>query len=253
VYLFHRYQTEATVKLIGGVDYAYSMRGDGQPGPKIVGAQVQHAALEAMLRTLDPAVLALPEHLLDLIPPNPIGVPDTREQFRGYTTPVTDPVAMAEMAADHSASLILNAQRASRLVNQSARGSGNPGLDTVIDAVLGSTILDGRQEGYNGLIQRAVNMAVLRNLILLAGNAGAAPDARAVAGLKLNELGTELVRRQSSARESVWKAHYSYLAGLIEQFKKEPLTFSAPSAPYTPPGAPIGSGEAPVLHLRCDF
>ena len=253
VYLFHRYQTEATVKLIGGVDYAYSMRGDGQPGPKVVGALVQRAALEAMLRTLDPAVLALPEHILDLIPPNPIGVPDTREQFRGYTTPIPDPVAMAEMAADHSASLIFNAQRASRLVNQAARDSGYPGLETVVDAVLGSTILAGRQEGYNGLIQRAVNMAVLRNLIVLAGNDGASPDARAIAGLKLSDLGTELARRQSSAREAVWKAHYSYMAGLIDQYKKEPLTFSAPSAPYTPPGAPIGSGEAPALHLRCDF
>jgi hypothetical protein len=27
IYLFHRYQTEATVKLIGGVDYAYALRG----------------------------------------------------------------------------------------------------------------------------------------------------------------------------------------------------------------------------------
>ena len=253
VYLFHRYQTEATVKLIGGVDYAYNMRGDGQPGPNVVGAQVQRAALEAMLRTLDPAVLALPEHILDLIPPNPIGVPNTREQFRGYTTPIPDPVAMAEMAADHAASLIFNAQRASRLVSQAARGTAYPGLETVVDAVLGSTILAGRQEGYSGLIQRAVNMAVLRNLIVLAGNNGASPDARAIAGLKLTDLGTELARRQSSAREAVWKAHYSYMAGLIDQYKKEPLTFSAPSAPYTPPGAPIGSGEAPALHLRCDF
>jgi hypothetical protein len=253
VYLFHRYQTEATVKLIGGVDYAYSMRGDGQPGPKVVGAQVQLAALEAMLRTLDAGVLALPEYILDLIPPNPIGVPNTREQFRGYTTPVPDPVAMAELAADHSASLIFNAQRASRLVSQAARSSAYPGLETVVDAVLGRTILAGQQEGYNGLIQRAVNMAVLRNLIVLAGNEGASPDARAVAGLKLSDLGTELVRRQSSAREAVWKAHYSYMAGLIEQYKKEPLTFSVPSAPYTPPGAPIGSGEVPAMHLRCDF
>ncbi|MCA1801462.1 MAG: zinc-dependent metalloprotease, partial [Rhodothermaceae bacterium] len=247
VYMFHRYQTEATVKLIGGVDYAYSMRGDGQPGPNIVEAQVQQAALEAMLRTLDPAVLALPEHILDLIPPNPIGVPNTREQFRGYTTPVPDPVAMAELAADHSASLIFNAQRASRLVNQAARNSAYPGLETVVDAVLGRTILAGRQGGYNGIIQRAVNMAVLRNLIVLAGNEGASPDARAVAGLMLNDLGSELARIQSSAGEAVWKAHYSYLAGLLEQYKKEPLTFSVPTAPYTPPGAPIGSGEVPAM------
>ena len=30
VYFLHRYQVEAAVKLIGGVDYNYAMRGDGQ-------------------------------------------------------------------------------------------------------------------------------------------------------------------------------------------------------------------------------
>ncbi|MFU8860795.1 MAG: zinc-dependent metalloprotease [Cyclonatronaceae bacterium] len=253
VYLFHRYQAEATVKLIGGVDYAYSLRGDGQPGPDVVGAQVQRAALDALLRTLEPDVLALPEHILNLIPPNPIGVPNTREQFRGYTTPVLDPVAMAEMAADHSASLIFNPQRASRLINQSARSAGLPGLDTVIDAVLGKTILAAHQDGYNGLVQRAVNMAVLRNLLILAGNEQAAPDVRAVSGMMLDNLKTEMMRRQQSAREVVWKAHFSYMAGLVDQYKKETLTFSAPSAPYTPPGAPIGSGETGPQHMHCDF
>jgi hypothetical protein len=37
LYLFHRYQTEAAIKVIGGLDYRYNLRGDGQPGPVIVG------------------------------------------------------------------------------------------------------------------------------------------------------------------------------------------------------------------------
>src|SRR5271156_5107754 len=31
LYLLHRYQTEATIKEIGGLDYQYAPRGDGQP------------------------------------------------------------------------------------------------------------------------------------------------------------------------------------------------------------------------------
>ena len=36
LYLLHRYQTEATVKEIGGLDYRYQLRGNGQPGPVMV-------------------------------------------------------------------------------------------------------------------------------------------------------------------------------------------------------------------------
>ncbi len=30
MYLFHRYQVEAAAKVIGGLDYTYALRGDGQ-------------------------------------------------------------------------------------------------------------------------------------------------------------------------------------------------------------------------------
>ena len=36
LYLLHRYQTEAAIKEIGGLDYRYNVRGDGQPDPAIV-------------------------------------------------------------------------------------------------------------------------------------------------------------------------------------------------------------------------
>ena len=36
LYLYHRYQTEAAIKEIGGLDYRYKLRGDGLPNPSIV-------------------------------------------------------------------------------------------------------------------------------------------------------------------------------------------------------------------------
>src|SRR6056297_2321964 len=180
IYLFHRYQTEATVKLIGGMDYAYQMRGDGQPGPAVVDADVQRAALSEMLKTLQAETLALPEHLLDLIPPKPAGMSPTRENFRGYTTPVMDPIAMAEVASDHSASLIFSPERAARLALQSARNSDYPDLHEVIMEVIHNTILDDEREGYLGSVQRAINISVLRNFIQLADSRNASPDVQAL-------------------------------------------------------------------------
>ena len=64
LYLFHRYQTEAAIKEIGGLDYRYNLRGDGQPDPSIVDPAEQKKALDAVLKTLKPETLTLPESLL---------------------------------------------------------------------------------------------------------------------------------------------------------------------------------------------
>ena len=243
IYLFHRYQAEATVKLIGGVDYTYNLRGDGQPGPRIVDANTQRSALAAILETLNPDVLALPEELLELIPPRPAGIPGTREHFRGYTDPMLDPVAMAEVAADHVSSLIFNPERSARLLIQSSRNPEYPDLANVTEAVLGATILSNRKSGYPGSIQRAINIAVLRNLLILAAHRNAAPDVKAVTGMMIENLQMKINDRVYAADDLIWNAHYSYLLRKIEQFLDNPSEFSVPPPPYMPPGAPIGSGE----------
>ena len=45
LYFFHRYQTEAVSKLIGGLDYNYSNKGDHQTVVNIVDARTQKEAL----------------------------------------------------------------------------------------------------------------------------------------------------------------------------------------------------------------
>ena len=74
LYLLHRYQTEAAIKEIGGLDYRYNVRGDGQPNPAIVALEEQDAALAAVLKTLAPETLTLPESLLNILPPVPPGL-----------------------------------------------------------------------------------------------------------------------------------------------------------------------------------
>ncbi len=74
LYLLHRYQTEAAIKEIGGLDYRYNLRGDGQPIPEIVSAAEQKKALAAVLKTLSPETLTLPESLLKILPPRPPGL-----------------------------------------------------------------------------------------------------------------------------------------------------------------------------------
>ena len=65
----HRYQVEAVSKVIGGVNYTYASRGDGQVVNQMVEPAMQKQALSALLTTLDPAFLQVPDHIVKLIPP----------------------------------------------------------------------------------------------------------------------------------------------------------------------------------------
>ena len=253
IYLFHRYQTEATVKLVGGVDYTYNVRGDGQPGPMVVDGETQREALAALLETLKPETLALPQHILGIIPPRPGGLSSGREQFRGYTDPMLDPVAMAETAAELTSSLIFNPQRSARLMNQSAMNSSMFGLADVMEIVINETILGDTPSGYDGTIQRAVNIAVFRNAVQLAASDAASPDVKAVSNLAIMELRDSLAALAVETDEPVWRAHYTFVHKLADDYLANPTDFSSPPAPYTPPGSPIGSGDDEGLHLQCGF
>lgn len=252
MYLFHRYQTESTVKVIGGVEYSYNARGDGQNGPTAVASAKQRAAVTAMLKTLNPQVLALPEHILDIIPPQPMGRSISREQFRGYTEPTLDPVSMAETAADLSASLMFNPSRLARISLQHARSSAQLSLSEYLDAIFGATIKASQSDGYTGIIHRAVNQAVMRNFLDVASRQDVSPDVRATVNNKIHGLYVWLTQQtlgyMNESQFNVSKAHLADMLKMIERFNTDPSEFEIPRSPYTPPGAPIGSTDGAFLN-----
>ena len=144
-------------------------------------AAEQKAALEALLRTLDPAELRLPESVLAAIPPRPSGYGPHRELFPRYTGAVFDAVSPAVVAADHTVSQLLDPERAARLVEQKALDPTLPGLDDVLDAA-GRAAVEGRDRAspYEAEIARAVERVVAERLMGLAGGARM-PQVRALA------------------------------------------------------------------------
>src|SRR5438094_3503788 len=139
LYMYHRYQVEAAAKLVGGEDYTFSLRGKGDKNPQIIAPDEQKRALYAVLDTLKPENLALPESLLKLIPPRPPGYARTREDFRIRTFPTFDALAPAEAFANHVSDFLLNQERAARLVEFHARDPRNPGFDEVLNKILEAT------------------------------------------------------------------------------------------------------------------
>ncbi len=92
LYLHHRYQVEAAASVLGGQHYVYALRGDGRKPTRPASAAEQKAALDALLLTLAPAELRLPDAVLAAIPPRPSGYPPHRELFPRYTGAVFDAV-----------------------------------------------------------------------------------------------------------------------------------------------------------------
>ncbi|NGP87304.1 zinc-dependent metalloprotease [Aliifodinibius halophilus] len=250
MYLLHRFQIEGTVKLVGGLDYSYNLRGDSQKGPKPVADSTQRAALDAMLATLSPEALGMPDRILDLIPPRPLGYYDSRELFNSHTDPAFDPLGAAETAASMSAELLLNTNRAARLVDLEARNADNLGLGDMLDKLIKNTWQKKVGKGYEGALQNTINHVVLYEMIKLASHENASTQVKAITNLKLEALREWMkVKAEKGEAGAQRKASLLYGYRTLKQFKEKGDSFMPASPLSPPPGSPIGSGEVP--HLEC--
>ena len=241
IYMLHRYQVEAASKLIGGIDYTFALRGDGQTATQIVAASEQRRALAAVLATLKPEALELPESLLRIIPPRPPEYERGREDFKIRTYPAFDALAPAEEAAQHTLQFLFNPERAERLVEFHARDKANPGLEEVFDAVLAATWKAPHGSGYAEQISNVVDDVVLYDLMALAANEHASDEVRAVAALKVHSV-NEWLNLPSAGKPAISdQAHIFFASKRIELFEKDPkrLDLTPPAEP--PDGPPIGA------------
>jgi len=236
LYLHHRYQLQAAVRSVGGIDYNYAVKDDGQPVVRIVSPERQRAALETVLATLRPEFLAVPESVLDMIPP-PATFAIGQETFEGGTGGPFDPVGVAFSAADYAVGLLLDSERAARLVEYHAREASNPGLDEVLEALVAATWQAAAPSAeYHLRIAEAVRSVVLDHLI--AGAEGAGPVARPAFAARLDALAGWLEARPSPT------PHESLAASTIRRWQTRPWASDEVGEPADlPPGDPIGGGR----------
>jgi hypothetical protein len=278
LYLGHRYQTEAAVKLIGGVNYSYAMRGDGQVTNEPISPTAQDAALDAVLGTIDPAFLEIPERIIKLIPPQPVDYERHRELFPTKTQLFFDPLTAAEVAAGNTLRLLLNDARLTRIVEQNARFPKEqmPLMDyldrikTTIRAKhniaptisLGSKNISAMQREiafsteklfFNRLLQLAadkkgstqVNAEVLFFLEHYFHEWRASRLTNEVELKKLSSVRrlTRKVLERIYEKDVKRSAHNNYLQAQLNSFMENPNDFKSPPAPIVPPGQPIGCEE----------
>jgi hypothetical protein len=216
------------------VEYTYAVRGDGLEPFRRVPAGAQRAALDALVRTIAPAELKLPQRILSLIPPRPPGFGRHRELFPRYTGSAFDAVTPAVVASRHTLAMLLEPSRAARLVQQHALDPSLPGLEEVFEALFEASLEAEANTPYETEVKRAIEGVVLARTMWLASNA-AMPQVRAISSAVLSRTRDELQRRGSS------EAHSQLMATDIQRFLDRPgEVVPERVAPSAPPGSPIG-------------
>jgi hypothetical protein len=243
LYLLHRYQTEAAAKEIGGLDYRYSLRGDGQPGPAIVSNAAQNKAIAAVLKTLAPNTLTLPESLLAVLPPRPPGLEPTRESLPSETGLTFDPVAAAEAAADLTLRVLLDPARAMRIVEYHMRVAGSPSLRVLLESV-SKTVAERTEGGHtmSSEVERAVEFRAFEAMFALAVNPAASSQVRAIASSHIADV-LKQISTAPPLTDSAEAIHRAALIERINQFERDPAKFVPATPIEAPPGMPIGDDE----------
>lgn len=191
LYMHHRFQLRSAVQSLGGADYRYASKGDGQVPLTIVNGAEQRDALETVLSTVDVDFVALPESVVRMIPP-PAYRHGDGEVFPGYTELLFDPLAIAEASAGFTVEEILHPERMARLVVYGSMGD-YPDLEEVVDRMIEVTWgAEDRPADYEQrvleIIQRVVADALMRQ-----GNSAENPaSVRAVLADRIDQLASRL-------------------------------------------------------------
>jgi hypothetical protein len=257
LYFYHRYQTEAVSKLVGGVDYAYSLPGDANAEANPVGTTVQQQAVEQLLQTIEPAELSIEPRIVQLLVPPSIRTAWSNEEPSGYSGLVFDPLAAVETSAAMTVGAMLHPERAARLMTQGVTLDGHPGLRLVLEP-LGKQVIRHCEEtktepnrevdptvkvspdANERAVGRRVAATIVNEMIELMSNDSAREDVRAEVRQQLQNISVRFseLRKQDKLHnaESFW------IADKIERFLERPdLQVKKTEQPGAPPGSPIGT------------
>lgn len=191
LYMHHRFQLRSAIQSLGGADYRYALKGDGQTPFTIVSGEEQRDALETVLSTLDVDFLALSEDIVAMIPP-PAYRHSEGEALPGHTELIFDPIGAAEAAASFTVGEILNPQRMARLVLYGSMGD-YPDLEEVTDRLLEATwSATAPDDDYRRRVLHAAQRAVVDRMMQQGAMDGTYAEVRAVLADRLERLASDI-------------------------------------------------------------
>jgi hypothetical protein len=197
VYLHHRTALTGATKHIGGMEFAYALKGDAMPPTRRISAEEQREALDLVLTALRPEHLRIPDRVGQLIPPVPFGWDagwgwHVDEQLIGSPAgPAFDTTWAAHSLAQEIVDGLFHPERMARVASFHARDPGLPSVGEVLDTVLSRTWGRDQRRGddpQDMLLHHLAQRAVLDGMLDLAGHGTAPAALRSAVEARLKRL-----------------------------------------------------------------
>ena len=270
LYFYHRYQTEASAKIIAGMNYNYSLTGDNQSEFNYLDKNIQLNALSSLMKTLEVDFLAIPKEKLQLFPPRAFGYPRTRESFKSNLGPAFDPFSASETSAEMTLSLILRPKRLNRLVLQHSLDSSNLGLSELLDILTENIFFRKYENNYLNEIQHSVNVVFLNNIFKLINDESSFSQVKSIGYDNLGKILKKLFSKRNKdfkfinsesnllqvkslgyynlgvifkrlfSKKNKESAYSNYYIKMITEFYKDPKAYNLTKSMIIPDGSPIG-------------
>lgn len=239
MYLLHRYQVEAVVKMIGGIDYNYAVKGSIPFSVEVVSSTQQRNALLEYLNALDPKALKIPSHLNKLLHPRSFSNPRTRENFLSQTGVTFDYLGIASSLSDALIGMLLNPERANRLVMQFGFDNNQLSLKEALNILVNNHFKKTPRDTHENQLNEIVKGSILKHLMHLGQNSLASSITKATIYEQLEALDRWLAGQSEVNFSNFYRME-------IQNYFDNPSGFILTSSKRLPDGSPIGT-------FSCDY
>ena len=233
LYFLHRYQLEAVVKLIGGQEYDYGVKGAKNTEVKAVSPAEQREALNALISSLDKTTLSIPASIRDVLPPHAFGYGATRESFATQTGLTFDPFGAAHTLSDAVLGMILHPERASRLSQQAVFDPNQLSLKESLDNLIKVAFKTTHRDQEAKALQQIVQGNLMQHLMRLGVDENVSHLVRGEVHEQLNGLDGWLKNQKNFS-------FANYYRTAIDNYFEHPSEIKPLLTPKIPDGSPIG-------------
>jgi len=236
IWLLDRYQIEAAAKSLGGVDFPYVLASEPARAAPVDGHR-QWAALYALLDTLSPGELSVPQQLLPVLSAGAGDGTDRQNEIEIIPTaggPLFDPLEATEVGAVQTLNALLAPERLNRLEVQYASDSAVPAPAQLFELLLSKTLAQSRND-----VGRRIATTTVLSLARVQHDAALSPTIALQLAGRLERVAEEL--RRTRGPEQDWA---NGLAALLKDREALDKAIADPARlPRVPPGMPIGMDE----------
>ncbi len=237
LYLHHRFQLQAAGKLVGGHEYRYGYAGSELAKNEFVPAEIQSAAVLALIDTIRPSELLLSEETIKSISPRPYSSIRDQEMLPSQTGRIFDGLAAARVAVNLTLDELLHPQRLSRLARQANSTPGQMSPTDLINTMFRELWIPGQSSERQ--IVRITKEAFIERLLKLADNSTTDVEVRKAAFGGLRILG-----EANPAPDDVDVQFHNLIRWRVNRFLERPYpVLSDPESLDVPPGSPIGTND----------